>query len=62
MYFKRNRTPTKHIYYALHLYFSGLSLRAKKSIITALISIYQKKPYIHLELDLAALQATKDVP
>jgi putative transposase len=27
MFFKRNRTPTKHIYYALHLYFSGLSLR-----------------------------------
>jgi hypothetical protein len=27
MLFKRNRTPTKHIYYALHLYFSGLSLR-----------------------------------
>jgi len=27
MLFKRNRTPKKHIYYALHLYFSGLSLR-----------------------------------
>jgi putative transposase len=27
MFFKRNRTPTKHIYYALYLYFSGLSLR-----------------------------------
>ncbi|MGA9168999.1 MAG: hypothetical protein WBZ20_02500 [Nitrososphaeraceae archaeon] len=28
MLFKRNRTPTtKNIYYALHLYFSGLSLR-----------------------------------
>jgi|SRR4051812_42198305 len=25
--FKRSRTPSKHIYYALHLYFSGLSLR-----------------------------------
>jgi putative transposase len=25
--FKRNRTSSKHIYYALHLYFSGLSLR-----------------------------------
>jgi len=25
--FKRNRTPTKNIYYALHPYFSGLSLR-----------------------------------
>ena len=27
MLFKRNRTPKRHIYYALHLYFSGLSLR-----------------------------------
>jgi putative transposase len=27
MLFKRNRTPINHIYYALHLYFSGLSLR-----------------------------------
>ena len=27
MFFEGNRTPTKHIYYALHLYFSGLSLR-----------------------------------
>ncbi len=25
--FKRSRTPSKYIYYALHLYFSGLSLR-----------------------------------
>jgi putative transposase len=25
--FKRNRTPSKYVYYALHLYFSGLSLR-----------------------------------
>jgi transposase-like protein len=25
--FKRNRTSSKYIYYALHLYFSGLSLR-----------------------------------
>ena len=25
--FKRSRTPLKYIYYALHLYFSGLSLR-----------------------------------
>ena len=27
MLFKRNRTSSKYIYYALHLYFSGLSLR-----------------------------------
>ena len=25
--FKRSRTPSRYIYYALHLYFSGLSLR-----------------------------------
>ena len=25
--FKRSRTPSKYIYYALHLYFSGLSMR-----------------------------------
>jgi len=25
--FKRSRTPSKYVYYALHLYFSGLSLR-----------------------------------
>ena len=25
--FKRSRTPSKYIYYAIHLYFSGLSLR-----------------------------------
>ncbi|WP_154670535.1 hypothetical protein [Candidatus Nitrosocosmicus sp. SS] len=23
----RNRTPSKYVYYGLHLYFSGLSLR-----------------------------------
>ena len=27
MLLKRNRTSSKYIYYALHLYFSGLSLR-----------------------------------
>ena len=27
MSLKRSRTPSKYIYYALHLYFSGLSLR-----------------------------------
>jgi putative transposase len=27
MLLKRNRTPSKYIYYALQLYFSGLSLR-----------------------------------
>ncbi|MGE0690915.1 MAG: hypothetical protein AB7O87_10010 [Candidatus Nitrosocosmicus sp.] len=25
--FTRNKTPSKYVYYALHLYFSGLSLR-----------------------------------
>jgi hypothetical protein len=27
---KRSRTPSKYIYYALYLYFSGLSLRKKR--------------------------------
>jgi hypothetical protein len=62
MLFKRNRTTTtKNIYYALHLYFSGLSL-IKKSITTAaLVSLYKKEPCIHLELD-SALQARKVIP
>ena len=37
MLFKRNRTPTKHIYYALHLYFSGLSLRKVSQHLSPLI-------------------------
>jgi hypothetical protein len=61
MLFKRNRTPTtKNIYYALHPYCSGLSL-IKKSITTALVSLYKKEPCIHLELD-SALQARKAIP
>jgi hypothetical protein len=35
--FKRNRTPRKHIYYALHLYFSGLSLRKVSQHLSPLI-------------------------
>jgi putative transposase len=37
MFFKRNRTPTKHIYYALYLYFSGLSLRKVSQHLSAFI-------------------------
>jgi putative transposase len=32
--FKRNRTPSKYVYYALHLYFSGLSLRKASQILS----------------------------
>jgi putative transposase len=37
MLFKRNRTPTKHIYYVLHLYFSSLSLRKVSQHLSQLI-------------------------
>jgi len=49
---ERTRTSSEYVYYALQLYFSGLSLRR--------ISIYQKKPCFHLELD-PALQANEDI-
>jgi hypothetical protein len=49
---ERTRTSSGYVYYALQLYFSGLSLRR--------ISIYQKKPCFHLELD-PALQANEDI-
>jgi putative transposase len=32
--FKRRRTPPKYVYYALHLYFSGLSLRKASQILS----------------------------
>jgi hypothetical protein len=44
MLFKRNRTPTKHIYYALHPILLFRSF-IKKSI-TKLISVYKNEPYI----------------
>jgi hypothetical protein len=58
MLFKRNRTPIKHIYYALHLYFfSGLSLRK----VSQNLSPFIKMNHISLELDSTALQARKAV-
>ena len=34
MIIRRNRTPSKYIYYALYLYFSGLSLRKASKILS----------------------------
>ena len=35
--FKRSRTPSKYVYYALHLYFSGLSLRKASQLLSPFI-------------------------
>ena len=35
MIIKRNRTPSKYIYYALYFYFSGLSLRRASKILSS---------------------------
>ncbi|HET6589646.1 MAG TPA: hypothetical protein VFG45_05735 [Candidatus Nitrosocosmicus sp.] len=32
----RNKTPSKYVYYTLHLYFSGLSLRRASEILSQL--------------------------
>jgi hypothetical protein len=53
---ERRKIPSKYVYYALELYFSGLSLRK----VTKAISVYQKKSCFHLELD-PALQAEEDI-
>ena len=53
-----NKTPLKHIYYALKLYSSGLSLRKKN--ICHFIYLDKKKPCISLELD-TEIQAKKDI-
>ncbi|WP_172602212.1 hypothetical protein [Candidatus Nitrosocosmicus franklandus] len=44
----RNRTPSKYVYYGLHLYFSGLSLRKASE---RLSQMYQTKSCHYLELD-----------
>jgi hypothetical protein len=48
---RRSRTPSKYVFYALHLYFSGLSLRKASGMF---IVLYQKKSCFNLELDSAA--------
>jgi hypothetical protein len=56
--FKRNRTPSKHIYYALRLYISDLSLRKKD--IAEVISICQEESYFDMEFDSIMVQAKED--
>jgi hypothetical protein len=52
---KRSRTPSKYIYYALYLYFSGLSLRKTSEHLLPFV----KRNHVSIwELD-STLQANK---
>jgi hypothetical protein len=52
-------TPSKHIYYALHLYFSGLSLRKTSEHLLPFVK--RNHVSINQELDTTLLLTNKDM-